>query len=470
MKKLLIILLIPYAVFSQTPCDSGFAGTYPCNDLDLLSFMPNGWFGASSGNDSWGWTDPSTGNEYAIYCNSHNTAFIDITNPLIPIYLGKLNTHTSSSTWRDAKVYNNHVFIVSEASGHGMQVFDLTRLRSVANPPEIFTEDAHESSFGHAHNIAINEDTGYAYVIGASAYNGGPIFINIQDPLNPINEGGFGGEGYSHDAQIVIYDGPDTEHVGKEIYFGPNESSVVIIDVTNKATPIVLSEFTYSNNAYTHQLWASEDHQYLFVNDELDEQNFGNNTRNIVYDISDLDNPVIKTEYFGPTTAIDHNNYVVGDKLYIANYRAGIRVVDISDIENGNMNEIAYFDTYPSNNNANFDGAWSVYPYFESGNIVISDINLGCFIVRDSNSPLATIESKLNKFSIYPNPVNNQLFIKSDDFKIETVEVFNLLGERIVLIDEIGAVNKFELDTKNLELGIYLIKINNTVINKFIKE
>lgn len=470
MKKLLLILLIPYALFSQTPCDSGFAGTYPCNELDLLSFMPNGWFGASSGNDSWGWTDSSTGKEYAIYCNSHNTAFIDITNPLIPIYLGKLNTHTSPSTWRDAKVYNDHVFIVSEASGHGMQVFDLTRLRNVANPPEIFTEDAHMDSFGHAHNIAINEDTGYAYVIGASAYNGGPIFINIQDPTNPIEEGGYGSEGYSHDAQIVIYDGPDTAHVGKEIYFGPNESSVVIVDVTNKANPVKLSEFTYSNSAYTHQLWASEDHAYLFVNDELDEQNFGNNTRNIIYDISDLDNPVLKTEYFGPTTAIDHNNYVVGDKLYIANYRAGLRIVDISDIENGNMNEIAYFDTYPNNDNANFDGAWSVYPYFDSGNIVISDINSGFFLVRDSNSPLSTNDSTLQSFSIYPNPVTDKLNIKSFDFELNTIEIFNVLGERISTNDTTGAENNFEINTQNLESGMYILKINNALVSKFIKE
>ena len=65
-----------------------------------------------------------------------------------PVYLGKLPTHTSSTTWRDVKVYNNYAFIVSEAGGHGMQVFDLTRLRDVANPPETFTEDAHYDGFG----------------------------------------------------------------------------------------------------------------------------------------------------------------------------------------------------------------------------------------------------------------------------------------------------------------------------------
>ena len=108
---------------NATLCENGMAGIYPCNGYDLMEVMPLIVFGASAGNDSWGWTDPATGKEYALFGTDVNTAFIDITNPTEPIYLGNLPTATVESTWRDIKVYNNHAFIVSEAPGHGMQVF-----------------------------------------------------------------------------------------------------------------------------------------------------------------------------------------------------------------------------------------------------------------------------------------------------------------------------------------------------------
>jgi len=188
---------------------------------------------AGDGNDSWGWTDSTNGKEYALVGLDNGTAFIDISDPVNVVYLGKLPTHTSPSIWRDIKVYNNYAFIVSEAGGHGMQVFDLTRLRNVANPPETFTEDAHYNAFGSAHNIIINEETGFAYAVGTGTYNGGAHFINITNPLNPTPAGGYAGSGYTHDAQVIIYDGPDADYQGQEIYVGSNENQVVIVNVTS---------------------------------------------------------------------------------------------------------------------------------------------------------------------------------------------------------------------------------------------
>ena len=162
MKQPLIILsfLTIFSMSGQTPCTNGTAGEYPCNGYDLQSFISLDEMDAFEGNDSWGWTDPQTGKEYAIMGLDNGTAFIDISNPVAAIYLGKLPTHSQNSIWRDIKTHNNHAFIVSEASNHGMQVFDLTRLRDVSNPPENFDEDAHYSGFGNAHNIVINEDSG----------------------------------------------------------------------------------------------------------------------------------------------------------------------------------------------------------------------------------------------------------------------------------------------------------------------
>ena len=368
-------------------CVNGMADIYPCNDYDLMANLHIWSFGATSGNDCWGWTDVTTGKEYALMGTNQNTAFVDITQPNAPIYLGNLPTATSASDWRDVKVYNDHAFIVSEAASHGMQVFDLTRLRNVANPPETFTTDSHFTEFGSAHNIVINEDSGYAYIVGAdrsSTFLGGPIFINIQDPKNPVSAGGFSEGGYSHDAQVVNYNGPDLDYTGKEILIGSNENEVVIADVTDKSNPVIISTISYSNVRYAHQGWFTEDMKYFILGDEHDEINLGNDTRTIIFDFTDLDNPAYHFDYFGSSGAIDHNGYVKNNMYYFANYRAGVRMLDISQIENSSFTEVGFFDTYPDDNGAEFNGAWNVYPYFASGNIIISDIEKGLFIIRKS--------------------------------------------------------------------------------------
>jgi len=159
----------------------------------------------------------------------------------------------------------------------------------------------------------------------------------------------------------------------------------VIADVTNKSNPVTISTINYSNIGYTHQGWFSQDLKYFIVGDELDELNIGTNTRTLIFDFSDLDNPIYDFDYLGTTLAIDHNGYPNGNDYYLANYTAGVRVLDLSQIENNNLTEIGFFDTYPENDNAAFDGVWNVYPFLMSDNIIISDIDRGLFIIRRSD-------------------------------------------------------------------------------------
>jgi choice-of-anchor B domain-containing protein len=371
-----------------TPCEAGIAGIYPCEGYDLLSHLSISELqGINSANDIWGWTHPDTGIEYALIGLRNGTAFVDLSNPVNPVLIGLLPTHTSFSSWRDIKVYQNHAYIVSEASGHGMQVFNLMQLSSVSNPPVEFAETSHFDGFGSAHNIAINEETGYAYVVGAATFAGGPIFINLQVPAEPVSAGGFDQDGYTHDAQVVVYQGPDTDYTGKEICFASNEDTFTIVDVDDKADPGQISRTGYEGVNYTHQGWLTEDHRYYLMNDELDEINGDQEfTRTIIWDCLDLDAPVVIGEHFGTTAAVDHNLYIRGDKAYQANYRAGLRVLDISNIANTNLVEIGYFDVYPADDGTSTSGAWSVYPFFESGVIIISSINAGLFVVKASDS------------------------------------------------------------------------------------
>ncbi|PCE66404.1 choice-of-anchor B family protein [Sediminicola luteus] len=368
-----------------TPCENGMAGNFPCNGIDLRSQIALSDFSAASANDIWGWKDPGSGKEYAIIGLDNGTAFVDISDDLNPVYLGKMPTATVNSSWRDVKVFKNHAFVVSEAAGHGLQVFDLGRLAAINNAPETLTADATFAGFGNAHNLMINEATGYAYVVGTDRqdqYKGGVHFIDVNDPKNPTAAGGYGGSAYTHDAQVVSYQGPDTDYQGKEIFIGANENRVVLVDVTDKSNPEQIASIQYDNIAYTHQGWFTEDQRYFILGDELDEVNFGLSSRTLVFDFSDLDKPVLDNTYLGKTSAIDHNGYVKGNAFYLANYTAGIRIMDIS---NGQLTERAHFDTYPNHDAPEFKGVWSVYPYFESGKIIVSDINSGLFVLRESN-------------------------------------------------------------------------------------
>ncbi|HET6444678.1 MAG TPA: choice-of-anchor B family protein [candidate division Zixibacteria bacterium] len=372
---------------SAAPCVGGMAGSYPCDSVDLLAFMPLATFSASSGNDSWGWTDSQDGSEYALMGLNNGTAFVDISDPENPIYLGKLPTHTQNSSWRDIKVYADHAFIGSEAPGHGMQIFDLSELGQVTTPPVTFSETAYFSGFGSAHNIVINEDSGYAYGVGTNTCSGGLHIVDISNPTSPVDAGCFSADGYTHDAQCVIYNGPDADHQGSEICVNANEDTVTIVDVTDKNNPTQLSRTGYQGSQYTHQGWLTEDHRYYIQDDELDEYYIGHNTRTRVWDVSDLDSPVLVGYHDGRTTSIDHNLYTRNGLVYEANYRSGLSILEIGDLSSSELTEIGYFDIYPANDNANFNGAWSVFPYFESGNVIVSGIEQGLFILRPILGP-----------------------------------------------------------------------------------
>ena len=363
-----------------TPCENGQAGDFPCNGYDLMSRISIADFKSDAGNDVWGWTDNQTGKEYALMGLNDGTGFVDITDPKSPVYLGKL-TASIRSIWRDIKVYRDHAYIVSEAAGHGLQVFDLTHLRAVTEE-QTFQADTHESSFGNAHNIAIDEISGFAYVIGSSKFKGGPLIFDLQVPKNPKQVSGHDLDKYTHDAHIVVYDGPDEKYKGKQIFVGSNETKGVFLDVSDKSNILKISEFEYAQVGYTHQGWFSEDHRFFFMGDELDEIQTGAKTRILVFDVSNLEEPKLHHTYSGPYEATDHNMYVRGDELFLANYLAGFRKIDISQIQDKKMEEVAFFDSFPLKNSSDMAGAWSVYPFFESKVVAISDMQYGLLLVK----------------------------------------------------------------------------------------
>mmetsp|Transcript_15044 Transcript_15044/g.18871 ORF Transcript_15044/g.18871 Transcript_15044/m.18871 type:complete len:844 (+) Transcript_15044:72-2603(+) len=399
-----------------TCADGSAGGNYPCHNVDLLSFIPlatlnsaGGGYWGHEANDCWGWTDPGSGREFAIIGVESGTAYVEITDPVNPVYVGKLLSHNGgTSMWGDIKVYNNHAYIVTENFGQGMQILELTQLKSVA-PGSVLTETAHYNRIGNAHNVAINEETGFGYIVGSGTCSGGLHMINLSNPVDPSFVGCFSNDGYTHDVQCVIYNGSDGRYVGKEICFAFNEDTVTIIDVSSKSNPIQLSRKSYDQVRYTHQGWLTDDHDYLLIGDELDEQSLGLKTTTIVLNVKDLTGPEVAGTHTAATRAIDHNMYIKGNYVYQANYRAGLRILGLDGVGDGTLNEVAFFDIYPNSDTANFNGAWSTYPFFNSGSILVSGIEQGLFVLRASiDNPPPTNPPPTNPFPTptAPPPTN----------------------------------------------------------------
>jgi len=272
-----------------------------------------------------------------------------------------------------------------------MQVFDLTQLRTLprvsifspnfsASAVPQFTESAFYGEFGNCHNIAINEDSGFAYGVGSGTCRGGLHMIDIRTPLSPTYAGCFSIDGYVHDTQCVNYDGPDTRYTGHEICFCYDEDTLTIADVTDKSNPIMVSRISYTGYQYTHQGWLLEGKRYLLLDDELDELNNANHhTRTMLWDVSALTAPREVSSFYSKLEVIDHNQYVIKDRVYQANYCGGLRILDNSRVPV--LSEVGFFDVSPDCQTTRFLGAWSNYPYFPSGTIVVSSIDRGLFVV-----------------------------------------------------------------------------------------
>ncbi len=326
--------------------------------------------GQDVANDCWGYTSPS-GREYAIIGVRTGFAFVEITDPANPVIVELITGQPS--LWRDIKVLGEYAYGVNE-SGNGIQVIDLSQIDE-----GVVTHVRDKRQQGHSttHNIAANPDSGYLYLIGGNVANGGLVAVSTASPTNPTFAGSWSGN-YLHDAQIVSFtEGP---YAGREIAFCCNGNKVRIIDVTNKSNMFQVSQVEYAGALYIHQGWLSADRRYFYVNDEFDEVRGRDVTTTHIFDVSDITDP----QYAGWGTsglpASDHNNYWHDGKLFQANYRSGLQVLDATDPLN--LERIAWFDTHPETDNAGFAGSWSCYPFFPSGTVIISDMQRGLFVVR----------------------------------------------------------------------------------------
>ena len=349
MKKLLLILLLPISLISQSNYNLSLLGTY-----DNYT---------SEGTDIWGWV-ASDGSEYALVGLNDGFSVVNVTNPSSPVeefYISDV-----SSTWRDIKTWGHYAYITTDANDPGLLIVDLSDMTGNTYFYRTIFNNSNGSSteFTNAHNIYIDEN-GVAYIFGASSNTGvsptdGVIFLDVDtDPLNPIYLGEWS-DFYVHDGMAR----GDTMYVGC-VY----EGDLYVVDVSNKSNPQNLGNIGTPND-FTHNAWVSDNGDYVFTTDEKTDAYIGS------YDITNLNNiqEVDRIQSNPGSNSIPHNVHVDGDFLITSYYRDGTVVHDIT--HPNNLIQVASFDSSPLSGDG-FDGCWGTYPYLPSGNIISSDINSG---------------------------------------------------------------------------------------------
>ncbi|HPF25945.1 MAG TPA: choice-of-anchor B family protein [Steroidobacteraceae bacterium] len=401
----------PNKLAAPTTCINGFAGSFPCRNVDFLAQVTLAEFSSrpTSGSNVWGFVDRNDNREYAVMGHRNGTTVFDVTTPAAPREVGTIDG--VASLWREVKIlqlqdaatgrFKAYAYVSTEGTDGGLQVLDLTDLPNTVRLANTLRDisRAHTVYVGnveYAGNTPLPGRQPYLVVAGSNLDGGALRLYDLADPSTPrLTSAAPPGAEYMHDStSFVITDNRTTQcaaaHNPCELLIDFNENQVEIWDVTDKAAPTRLSRTGYPNATYVHSGWWTEDKRYVIVHDELEELRRGLNTQMYTLDLADLRAPTVTTSYSGPETATDHNGYALGNRYYVSHYKRGLVIFDISNPLS--LSEVASFDTYltPAANSAGTDGAWGAYPYLPSGTILLSDIENGLFLLKLNETSAVT--------------------------------------------------------------------------------
>lgn len=407
----------------NNPCINGNAAGFDCNNMSLLAHIPLADFPNSpdAANDIWGHVDLNTEKEYAIIGLINGVAVVDVTTATSPEIVGSITG--LSSSWRDIKVYQYfdtstlrwqaYAYSTTEAD-EGLTIIDLNDLDNGISVVKRQKTDssAHNiyiSNLDYGLNIALANQEPAVHILGSNNFGGSFRSYALSDPEtlgSTYSNSSATRNDYTHDAASLIVNDAraQTDCVQANdnaclVFLDFNEDKLRVWDHTDINQAIELGSSTYPNAEYTHSGWWSEDKQFVIVHDELDEQKHNINTTLNIFNISSLSSPSLVGTWTGPTRAIDHNGFVRGNRYYMSNYERGVTVLDITDPSD--PIEVGFFDTYPVSDNAGFNGAWGIYPFLPSGNILVSDINSGLYIIQDQ-----TLENDTAKIAFEAKQLN----------------------------------------------------------------
>jgi choice-of-anchor B domain-containing protein len=324
--------------------------------------------------DVWGYTDGER--EYALATYEDGWSVVDVTDPGNP---EKLHDIPGPNTfWRDIKTYGHYAYGIHEDVGflnEGLIIMDLSQLPDEL-PVSYWTGSGQSGvNFKAAHNIFMDEN-GIAYISGHNM-GGGVMMIDVAaNPINPSYLGMYNDE-YVHDC----FARNDTLWTA-EVYSG----EFSIINVRSKSNPIVLARQPTPLN-FTHNLWVSDDGKTVFTTDERTGAFLAAYDITNVQDIRELD------RYRSASNVIPHNAFVKDEFVVASWYSHGVIILDASFPDE--LVEVGRFDTAPNFPGPGFHGAWGVYPYLPSGNILVTDIEEGLVVLTPEYRNAAHIRGRV---------------------------------------------------------------------------
>lgn len=334
--------------------------------------------------DIWGYA--KNNREYALVGVRTGLSIVDVTNPTNPVEIDFIPG--PGSNWRDIKTSGDFAYVTNETSG-GLLIVDLTPL------PDTIVQFAYYQpdiigfpAMGDSHNLYIDE-FGFIYVVGASENSGGAIIFDTNvDPWAPPIIG-YGPAVYTHDVYV-------RNNLMYSSEFGSGQFA--IYDVSNKANIQYMGSANSPATA-THNAWISDDAKSIFVTDET------SNAPVSAFDISDFNNITLLDEFRPPATVglgvIPHNGHVINDFVVTSFYTDGVVVIDGSRPHN--MIQVGQYDSWLGGDGG-FNGCWGAYPFLPSGNIIISDINDGLFVLGNNFQRACWLEGQITDAS-NSNPI-----------------------------------------------------------------
>jgi choice-of-anchor B domain-containing protein len=387
----------------STACTQGFAGQFPCRNLDFLAqvSLPDFSSRPISAANLWGFVDLNDNREYAVIGLRNGTAIVDVTDPASPREVTTIAGN--ASPWREVKIYQvydsaamrwrAYAYVSTEAANSGLQTIDLSGLPQTATlaSTNLDTGSQHTlyvSNIDYATNAALPGAVPFLYVAGANVGGGAWRAYGLANPAAPTLAGTSPTTHYMHDSTSLLVSDARTSqcapgHSPCEVLVDFDVDQVELWDATDKVQPQLLGTATNPNNRYIHSGWPTADGQHVIFHDELEEIQNGLPTSIYTLDVTTLTAPTVTVSYRGATTTTDHNGYTLGNYYYMAHYRRGVVVFDASNPSQ--LVEVASFDNYlsPASNIAGTDGTWGVYPFLPSGTLIASDIENGLFVLRD---------------------------------------------------------------------------------------
>ncbi len=317
----------------------------------------------------WGYVAPN-GDEYALLGSQTGTVVVDVTNPAAPVERGFIPGN--SSTWRELNTYQQYCYVSTESGGAGIQVIDLTN----PNAP-VLAGTFGQAQFNNCHTITCDTQTGLIYcngtnngtaVFDASVNRTNPPFVGYMTPGGQANyfhdfhtRNGFGYASMIYNGVLRIYD----------------LSTFPGVALSSTATP----------NTFTHNAWTNANSTVCATTDER----AGSFVK--FWDITNKSAPIGLSQYTCNPVSIPHNAYIIGNLCHVSWYTEGYRLLDITNPSS--PVEVASYDTWPGTSGG-FNGAWGVYPFLPSGNILIMDISTGLYIVRPNLTDLAVAHTPLS--------------------------------------------------------------------------